>query len=187
MKRLLPVACLALALAPLAGPAGAPAPRGDYPLVFTEVTRQAGLLAPLAGMMGHGAAWGDFDGDGRPDLYLMAMSRQHDNLFVAGLTDGTGGHFPTVDLQTRLIARFIKAQGAIALPAVCAYRGACEKNRPPTATDAGRPCRRRAAVKPGSFGLPNSPDLPTAHLVTNAQRRSRYGDRIFSQALSSTR
>jgi hypothetical protein len=47
--------------------------------------------------------------DGRPDLYLMAMSRQHDNLFVAGLTDGTGGHFPTVDLQTRLIARFIKA------------------------------------------------------------------------------
>jgi hypothetical protein len=47
--------------------------------------------------------------DGRPDLYLMAMSRQHDNLFVAGLTDGTGGHFPTVDLQTKLIARYIKA------------------------------------------------------------------------------
>jgi cation diffusion facilitator CzcD-associated flavoprotein CzcO len=46
--------------------------------------------------------------DGRPDLYLMAMSRQHDNLFVAGLTDGTGGHFPTVDLQTRVIARFIR-------------------------------------------------------------------------------
>lgn len=45
--------------------------------------------------------------DGRPDLYLMAFSRQHDNLFVAGLTDGTGGHFPTVDLQTRLIARFV--------------------------------------------------------------------------------
>ncbi len=47
--------------------------------------------------------------DGRPDLYLMAMSRRHDNLFVAGLTDGTGGHFPTVDLQTRLVARFIRS------------------------------------------------------------------------------
>lgn len=46
--------------------------------------------------------------DGGPDLYLMAMSREHDNLFVAGLTDGTGGHFPTVDLQTKVIARFIR-------------------------------------------------------------------------------
>lgn len=43
----------------------------------------------------------------KPDLFLMAMSRQHDNLFVAGLTDGTGGHFPTVDTQTQLIAAFI--------------------------------------------------------------------------------
>ena len=45
--------------------------------------------------------------DERPDLFMMAMSRQHDNLFVAGLTDGTGGHFPTVDLQTKVIAKFI--------------------------------------------------------------------------------
>lgn len=45
--------------------------------------------------------------DDRPDLFMMMMSRRHDNLFVAGLTDGTGGHFPTVDTQTRLIARFI--------------------------------------------------------------------------------
>ncbi|WP_412750818.1 flavin-containing monooxygenase [Krasilnikovia sp. M28-CT-15] len=45
--------------------------------------------------------------NGRPDLYLMAFSRRHDNLFVAGLTDGTGGHFPTVDLQTKVIAKFV--------------------------------------------------------------------------------
>ncbi len=45
--------------------------------------------------------------DDRPDLFLMMMSRRYDNLFVAGLTDGTGGHFPTVDAQTRLIATFI--------------------------------------------------------------------------------
>ncbi len=45
--------------------------------------------------------------DDGPDLFMMAMSRQHDNLFVAGLTDGTGGHFPTVDLQTQVIAKFV--------------------------------------------------------------------------------
>lgn len=56
--------------------------------------------------------------DGRPDLFMMAMSRQHDNLFVAGLTDGTGGHFPTVDLQTRVIARFIARRAAGAPAAV---------------------------------------------------------------------
>jgi hypothetical protein len=50
--------------------------------------------------------------DDRPDLFLLAMAREHDNLFVAGLTDGTGGHFPTVDLQTRLIARYIAASDA---------------------------------------------------------------------------
>jgi enediyne biosynthesis protein E4 len=37
---------------------------------FSEVTREAGLLEPLAGMMGHGAAWGDFDGDDRLDLFV---------------------------------------------------------------------------------------------------------------------
>lgn len=39
-------------------------------IVFTDVTKEAGLLEPLAGMMGHGAAWGDFDGDGLIDLYV---------------------------------------------------------------------------------------------------------------------
>ncbi|HEX7898548.1 MAG TPA: CRTAC1 family protein [Planctomycetota bacterium] len=37
---------------------------------FSDATSQAGLAEPLAGMMGHGGAWGDVDGDGRPDLFV---------------------------------------------------------------------------------------------------------------------
>jgi hypothetical protein len=37
---------------------------------FREVTKSAGLLGPLAGLMGHGGAWGDFDGDGLIDLFV---------------------------------------------------------------------------------------------------------------------
>lgn len=37
---------------------------------FQDVTEQAGLREPLAGLMGHGGAWGDFDGDGKIDLFV---------------------------------------------------------------------------------------------------------------------
>src|SRR6185436_17226322 len=40
------------------------------PIVFNDVTESAGLVAPLAGLMGHGGAWGDFDGDGKIDLFV---------------------------------------------------------------------------------------------------------------------
>src|SRR6185503_2699031 len=43
-------------------------PRGD--IVFTDVTEAAGLVEPLAGLMGHGGAWGDVDGDGKLDLFV---------------------------------------------------------------------------------------------------------------------
>jgi len=36
---------------------------------FKDVTKKAGLIEPLRGMMGHAAAWGDVNGDGYPDLF----------------------------------------------------------------------------------------------------------------------
>jgi hypothetical protein len=33
------------------------------PIAFRDVTKQAGMIEPLAGMLGHGGAWGDVDGD----------------------------------------------------------------------------------------------------------------------------
>ncbi|MCG8673523.1 MAG: NAD(P)-binding domain-containing protein [Pseudomonadales bacterium] len=48
--------------------------------------------------------------DGKPNLYLMAFHPEYNNFFVAGLTDGTGGHFPTVDLQTQIIANYLRAK-----------------------------------------------------------------------------
>jgi hypothetical protein len=49
---------------------GLSASAGDNPIRFTDVTAEAGLLKPLAGIMGHGGAWGDMDGDGLPDLFV---------------------------------------------------------------------------------------------------------------------
>jgi len=48
----------------VAAPATAPA------ITFDDLTEKAGLKTPLVGLMGHGGAWGDFDGDGKPDLFV---------------------------------------------------------------------------------------------------------------------
>ncbi len=42
----------------------------DYPFVFKDVVEDAGLFPRIAGIRGHGAAWGDADGDGWIDLYV---------------------------------------------------------------------------------------------------------------------
>lgn len=44
------------------------------PIQFRDVTDEAGLAAWRTYEYGHGAAWGDVDGDNRPDLYIGAFA-----------------------------------------------------------------------------------------------------------------
>lgn len=43
---------------------------GQDPFVFRDVGNEAGLYPHVAGIAGHGALWGDVDGDGWADLYV---------------------------------------------------------------------------------------------------------------------
>lgn len=49
---------------------------------FEDVTRAAGLYEPLEGMMGHGGAWGDVDGDGWIDLFVGGFSDRPDEAYT---------------------------------------------------------------------------------------------------------
>lgn len=42
----------------------------EVPFIFRDVGAETGLLPGVAGIRGHGAAWGDVDGDGWPDLFV---------------------------------------------------------------------------------------------------------------------
>src|SRR5581483_706163 len=67
MKRF--AACLLLVLLGL-GLGMVPAGEATYRIAFTDTTKEAGVYEPLLGIMGHGGAWCDFDGDGLIDLYV---------------------------------------------------------------------------------------------------------------------
>jgi hypothetical protein len=72
LRRLLPVCVILSLFCALLGDALPSQNTGGErgPIVFRDVTKDAGLVEPLAGIMGHGGAWGDFDGDGRIDLFV---------------------------------------------------------------------------------------------------------------------
>src|SRR3954453_13348891 len=71
-----------LLLASLLGTLPAAEPNPPPAIVFEDVTEKAGLLEPLAGIMGHGGAWGDFDGDGKIDLYVGGFCDRPDAAYA---------------------------------------------------------------------------------------------------------
>jgi hypothetical protein len=72
---MIPAGLAAAALLP-AGSAsliGQTPPAGAGPIRWNDVTKSAGLYEPLAGIMGHGGAAGDFDGDGKLDIFICGF------------------------------------------------------------------------------------------------------------------
>lgn len=51
----------------------APVEAGEYPFVFRDVGDETGAMPHLAGIRGHGAAWGDIDGSGWPSLFVATF------------------------------------------------------------------------------------------------------------------
>lgn len=63
--------CVTLVVAGMVSAARAEAPPADAsPFRFTDATAEAGLKTVFYGAFNHAIAWGDFDGDGRVDLFL---------------------------------------------------------------------------------------------------------------------
>ncbi len=66
--------------------------------VFRDATEEAGILPAAKGIMGHGAGWGDVNGDGWPDLYVATFhypDTQPNLLFL-----NHQGHFEQADQKS---------------------------------------------------------------------------------------
>lgn len=71
---------------------------------FRDVGEEAGLLPAVKGIMGHGAGWGDVNGDGWADLYVATFHYQNTQPNLLFLNQK--GHFklakqPAVGISTR--------------------------------------------------------------------------------------
>ncbi len=106
--------CLCALLSGLAG-----ADAAEAPIRFADVTEAAGLRAPLAGLMGHGGAWGDFDGDGRIDLFVGGFCDRPNAEYAPAAgpvpphlfhNDG-GGRFSIMDAPG--VTTFARTSGAV--------------------------------------------------------------------------
>jgi hypothetical protein len=82
---------------------------GGGTIVFRDVTAAAGLADPLAGLMGHGAAWGDPDGDGRLDLYVGGFADRPDAEYAPA-----EGPVPNRLLRSGGEGRFVRARTLLA-------------------------------------------------------------------------
>src|SRR4051812_22476214 len=58
----------------------------ETPFVFRDVGEEAGIFPAAEDLRGHGAAWGDANGDGQLDLYISAFGGKgaKNNLLLLG-------------------------------------------------------------------------------------------------------
>ncbi len=97
---------------------GAAAPP-QRPIQFEDVTNAAGLREPLAGLMGHGGAWGDLDGDGRIDLFVGGFCDRPDAEYAPApgpvrnrlFRNNGDGRFVQVDAPA--VEAFARTSGAV--------------------------------------------------------------------------
>lgn len=102
------IVCTAVALIPYAASLRAGEPAS---FAFTDISEQSGLRPHLAGALNHAVAWGDIDGDGRPDLFLgnfdkggnpkYGLTEAIPNRLFRNAGDGRFVHLPMPGIETR--------------------------------------------------------------------------------------
>ena len=83
------------------------------PIHFEDATASAGMKDTLAGIMGHGGAWGDYDGDGNVDLFVGGFCDRPESEYAPAkgpvpthlFRNLGGGRFEKVGGATEFFAR----------------------------------------------------------------------------------